>query len=67
MKTNSVTASTAPVATISDWMPLPVYLDLKGITRRQVYRRPDIKRRKVRGRVEIHRSALDVTFRGGAK
>lgn len=67
MAAPNTTASTAPVAVLSDWMPLPVYLDLKGITRRQIYRRDDIKRRKVRGRVEIHRSALDVTFRGGAR
>lgn len=67
MSGTSVPPAAAPVAVLSDWMPLPIYLDLKGITRRQIYRRDDIKRRKVRGRVEIHRSALDVTFRGGAR
>lgn len=66
MKSNSVTTDTAPGATPTEWMPLPVYLDIKGITRRQVYRRPEITRRKVRGRVEIHRSALAVEFRGSA-
>lgn len=63
----SCPSGVAPIATLSEWMPLAVYLDLKGVTRRAVSARHDIKRRKVRGRVEIHRSALDVTFRGGAR
>jgi hypothetical protein len=59
-------ATGGPVQSDSEWIPLPVYLDLKGCSRSQVYRRLDIKSRKVRGRVEIHRSALAVEFRGSA-
>lgn len=67
MNPTSHQSKAAPSATLSEWIPLAVYLDLKGVTRRAVSARADIKRRKVRGRVEIHRSALGVTFRGGAQ
>lgn len=50
-----------------EWIPLVEYLDLKGCSRSQFYRRADIRSRKIRGRVEVHCSALELKFRGVAK
>lgn len=60
-------ATVVAEADTRDPMPLEHFLALKGCSRSQVYRRLDIPKIKVEGRVYIPRSALALTIRGRAQ